>query len=339
MKNKIKSAFMVALMGTGLLFTSCSDTENITPDETTTYDGTLEMVEDQTPSPVVIFASDVQGDAIKVLVKMTSETDNMRRVYITRNADGAGEEPFKWEGTGITNNGDDSVNLDAGKVFTQEFVIPKSSTVTGTEVYRIWATKSKGDFRNSENSFIVGVGTITINYGGANGDSPVKAFSAKILAAPLADGTSQSFISTVNGQLYAINGAAETSAYWDLGYYYGATDNASLVSPATYPAIFTVDGTPKQSLRAMAGLDASASLNHFYITKSNKTSGDFDNIEIKDDLDFITKPTSETVTKIVDGDMLEFVDNYGKKGLIRVVDVKGTYNSGDYIQIDVKVQR
>ena len=331
---------MATLMGAGLFFTSCADTENITPDETTKYDGKLTMTEtaDGTAKDtlVTIYAEEATGEDINVLVNFTSTSDNMRRVYVTRNVAGAGEEPYTWEGSGITNNGDGSVNLDAGKSFVQELHIPKNTALTGgTEEYKIWATTAKGDHRDATNSFIVGIGSVKVIYGaGTNPAAAVKSFSATILAAPLANGTSKTFMSTIDGKTYGFASTeVETANFWDLGYYYGGTQHASLASPNNYP-------TDIVDVSAISGIPA-ADLNKCYFILSTKTSAEFDAITAKSDLDFVSATTSspQRITALSAGKIVEFVDNYGKKGLIRVTEVKGTYNSGDYIKIDVKVQR
>lgn len=320
-------------MGAMLFLTACSDTESITPDDTTKYDGTLEMAEGAEPTPITIYAEDVTGDQIKVLVKMTSTDKNLRRVYITRNVAGAGDEPYTYESDGVENNGDGSMNLSADKIFNFELNIPKNANLTGgTEVYKIWATNGKGDYRDSNNSFVAGVGSVTVSYGaGNNPEAAVKSFSAKILAAPLADGTSESFISVVNGQLYKVAGASETVKFWDFGYYYGANDHASLASPKSYPdAIINIP--------SKAGV-ADAELNQCFFKASTMTPEQFDAITTQGQLNSITTSTTQIITGLAADDVIEFVDAYGKKGLIKVVKVQGTYNNGDYIQIDVKVQR
>ena len=339
MKNKMKTVLMAVLMGAGL-FTSCADTESITPGDTT-YDGKLTMKETadgtRKDTLVNIFAEAVTGEDINVLVNFTSTSGNMRRVYVTRNVAGAGEVPYTWEGSGITNNGDGSVNLDAGKSFTQELHIPKNSALAagGTEEFKLWATNGKGDYRDVTNSFRVGVGTIKITYGsGTNPAAPVKAFTQTILAAPLANGASKTFMSTIDGKTYGFAAAdAETAKFWDLGYYYGNTQKASLASAFNYPTdivnISTVSGIPADQL------------NKCYFTISTTTSGEFDAIDTRSELDFVSASTSspQRITDLSAGDIVEFVDGYGKKGLIRVAGIVTGSGTSGKITIDVKVQR
>lgn len=330
MKNKMKSAFMVALMGTGLFFTSCDNNDSIAPDETYTYDKELKMAEGDSDKTIIINATKVTETEMKVLVSLTSTSDEMDRIYITENIAGKGAEAFKFT-SAVDYKADGSLDLKSTKEYAFQLAIPKLSMSAGTVEYKLWATNGKGDFRDNTVKKIVGIGTIIINYGGANADSEVSHFEAKILAAPLADGTSETFISTIDGQLYKINGAAEYSAFWDFGYFYGASLHASLVSPNNYP-------TDVIDIRAKAGLDANATLNKCFFKKSTKTSTDFEDVEISKDLDFITPASVERITGLAANDIIEFVDNYGKKGLIKVLEVKGTFGTSDYIKIEVKVQ-
>ncbi|MDH5476309.1 MAG: hypothetical protein OEX22_11505, partial [Cyclobacteriaceae bacterium] len=200
-----------------------------------------------------------------------------------------------------------------------------------TIVYDLWATSGRGDHRDATKRLVVGVGSVTLNYGGTNPAAAVKSYSAKILAAPLADGSSETFISLRDGMLYTINQGAEYAAFWDFGYYYTGTDGASLVSTSTYETAF-----PFVDVDGIAG---TTELNNAYFAKSTTlTATEFAAISVSGDLDSITTPASQKVNNLVAGDIIEFVDNYGKKGVIKVVEVVGTFNQGDYIKIDIKVQ-
>ena len=199
----------------------------------------------------------------------------------------------------------------------------------GTVVYQLWATSGTGDYRNMDKRLVVGPGTITVNYGGDNPSSAkVKEYKAKIMAAPLADGSSETFISLVDGQLYKINEGEEMVAYWDFGYFYGATNKASLASTFDYPSN-VID------IAAVASITDKEELNKCYFALSTM---DFDAVVNASDLNGIVKPASQTIKQLNVGHVIEFVDNYGKKGLIKVTEIKGTFNANDYIKLDIKVQ-
>ena len=155
------------------------------------------------------------------------------------------------------------------------------------------------------------------------------------LIAPLADGTSKTFVSLVDGQTYSVNGGIEKVYLWDIGYLYSTatTDHATLRPPYNYPAI-AIDIPTK------AGV-TNDELNKTYFKASDKTTADFDAVAISSDLDFVSVTATEANLKVVElaaDDVVEFVDNYGKKGLIKVLQVNGTNGSDGFIRIAIKVQ-
>ena len=117
-------------------------------------------------------------------------------------------------------------------------------------------------------------------------------------------------------------------AYWDFGYFYGATNNASLASTYDYPSN-VID------IVSIAKITDKEDLNKTYFAISTMN---FDNVVNASDLNGIVKSDKQTITKLKVGDVVEFVDNYDNKGLIKVTEIKGTYNQGDYIKLDIKVQ-
>jgi hypothetical protein len=149
------------------------------------------------------------------------------------------------------------------------------------------------------------------------------------LAAPLNDGTSQTFISLVDGKVYKIKDGAEFAALWDFGYYHTNGEGASLASTSNYEASFPfVD---------VDGIAVTTDLNNAFFALSSKTTADFDAVTTAGDLDFAA-PAVQKITGLETGDIIEFTDNYGKNGLIRVTEIKGKFNAGDYIKLDIKVQ-
>lgn len=341
MKKTMKLGFMMTLLSGLMFFASCDDNDEITPvDPNAEYDAILRLTEggdaDDTTSTTVNVNANNQS-TIKAKVTFISTDASMRRLYITRNVGGQGEEPYEI-GADIDKKDDGSIDIEAansnGIVYELDLEVP-SGVGEGTVVYKLWTTTGRGDYRDYTKRLAVGPGTITLNYGGTNDAAEVKSYSAKILAAPLEDGSSETFISLLDGQVYKINQGQEYAAFWDFGYYYGAAGvsaghEASLASTSAYEASFGfVD------VDAIAG---TTELNNAYFALSTKTSADFDAVSVAGDLSSITKPTSQNITNLEVGDIIEFVDNYGKKGLIRVTEIKGTFNSTDYIEIDIKVQ-
>ncbi|WP_299441023.1 hypothetical protein [uncultured Aquimarina sp.] len=333
---KLKSILIVFTLG--LLFTGCSADDNtdlIITDPNAEFDADLLVTEAGTGDRrnVTVNASDVSGSTFKAKVAFSANSANMRRLYITQNISAFGEEPFVFTSQEVDEKPDGSLDLvgDDKDTFEFQLDLPKPTMTDGTVVYKLWATTGRGDFRDVNKRNALGdnvVGIITVRYGtGVNDGSGIKAFSQTILAAPLADGSSNTFISLYNNEVYKISEGEETAALWDFGYYYGATQNASLASTANYPTNI-IDVPTISSL-------TTAELNNFYIAASTI---DFDAVAVASDLDGITAPTSERVTGLSVNDVLEFADQYGNKGVIKITEISGTDGTGDFIRFDVKVQ-
>lgn len=336
-------SLMVAALFMGLSFTSCEE------------DGTILGVEDDDENPVnpelsltegggaestTVYVSSLETGAteVEVLVKFTSSDEKMDRLYITQNIAGAGHEKYEIEMEGLSKKGDGSVDLGSTDEyeFTASIPFPVLSNITeGTVEYQVWTTSGRGDYRDVEKRLVAGPGTIIVNYGGQNPDAvAVNEYSAVLLAAPLADGSSETFISVLDGEVYTLSNDEFTS-YWDFGYYFLESHGPSLASTASYPALFDHDDNAETALVAIAELTGTPQdeLNSAYFAKSEM---DFDGVENASDLDGIAKSSSEVVKDLAIGDVVEFVDNYGKKGLIKVSDVTTGYTGS--ITIEIKVQ-
>ncbi len=331
-------SLMVAALFMGFSFISCEEDGSILEVEDEEENGEqvdpeITITEGDNTASTTVYVSDLEAGAsdVDVTVRFTSTDGTMRRLYMTQNIAGAGDEKFELELEDLDKKGDGSIDLisDYGNEFTFSIPFPVLPDLSeGTVEYQLWTTSGRGDYRDTEKRLVAGPGTIIINYGGENPDAvAVKEYEAKLLAAPLGSGASETFISLVDGQLYRIDQGEEFVAYWDFGYYYGLTGNASLASTADYPSNII-------DIETIANTTADE-LNHTYFAHSDL---DFEAVVSASDLDVITQSADETVTNLAVGDVLEFVDNYGNKGLIRVEDIVGTDGTGDYIELDIKVQ-
>lgn len=322
-------------MAVAVLATSCDNNEEIQVDPNANFDVILNVDEAGPDNPnedEVVNANTQSTIKAKVIFKSTTD---MNRLYITQNVQGQGEEKFE-PTENVDLKGDGSLDLTGknSKDFEYQFNLPVPSGVgeNGTVVYKFWVTSGKGDFREFSDNLIGTPGTITLKFGTAtNPAAEVKSYSAKILAAPLKNGNSSTFISLLDGGLYKINEGAEYAALWDFGYYNRIAEQASLASTSYYETAFSF-----VNVDSIAG---TSELNHTYFAKSDKTEAQFNEVTLSGSthLDFAT-PSSEKVTGLMAGNIIEFEDGYGKKGLIHVVEVKGTYNEGDYLKINIKVQ-
>ncbi|WP_062058840.1 hypothetical protein [Aquimarina longa] len=329
----------VALVLIAALTFSCSsdDNEDLKPADGEVFDAELIVTESNVGDKrLVTVNGGTTGTTIKAKVKFSSTTKSMRRLYITQDTGGAGEIPFVFTSQEVDEKPDGSLDLVGGDKKDFEFKInfPAPTLSTGTIVYRLWATTGRGDFRNVAKRNALGdddMGTIIIKYGeGTNSSSGIKSFTKTILSAPLGDGSSKTFISLYNETVYKINQGEEYAALWDFGYYYGKNNKASLASTYDYPkAVIDVPAISKV---------AKEELNKGYFARSTKTIADFDAIKNSTDLDFITASLSERVLDLREGNIIEYVDSYGNKGLIKVVEISGTDGTGDFIKLDIKIQ-
>lgn len=354
-----KRFLFIGLLTAIFAFTACDDNDSLLPDEEDItddviedkYDGRLTL-EDLKDTTITVYASDVEGDSLYIYTTFITNDKKMRRLYMTENVTQSGVNPYKLDKKllDLDVKGDGSLDIESkqGDEFTFVLPFPKYDTsvlTEGTVEYTLWATNGRGDYRDASNSLAVGIGTIVVDYDGENPATVVKEYSAKLLAAPLADGTSETFISLFDGAVYKLSEGKEYAAFWDFGYYYGGTHKASLASTYDYPSFFDHDDNPDTKAVGIATLTETSqdSLNHCFFTLSDVTSTEFDAIEKAMDLDYISTPSSEKINHLEAGNIIEFVDNYGKKGLIKVTEIElGTndlgYGSGAYININIKVQ-
>lgn len=275
-----------------------------------------------------------------VLVKFATTSESMRRLYITSNVNGLGADPYTFENPDVDSKADGSVDLKSDTKKELEYLInfPTPTEDNSTIVYTLWTTTGRGDFRDAakRNAIPVGegeaatVGTITITKGtgGTSESGNLRNLGTIKLKAPLSDESSDTFMSVFNGKTYKINDK-ETAALWDFGFYYLVKSGATLASPQVY-------NTDVINVPNVSGI-AVGDLNKFYFKKSTKTVQNFDDASLNSDLDF-DAPTSQDVQSLKVNDIIEFADQYGNKGLMKVTALKESYGSDGYIDITIKVQ-
>ncbi len=340
--KKFTNQYVALLFAAATVFSvGCDDNDEIAVDPNAEFDVILNVEEGKTPVNENVEVDANTKSTILAKVTFTATSDiKMYRLYITKNVAGAGEEIYE-PTEDIDLKGDGAVDLekDNKSTFEFQFKLPVPSGVsTGTVVYKFWTTTGNGDFRDQTKRLAVGPGTITLKYGtGSNPAAPVKTLSATILAAPLLDGTSLTFLSLANNTVYKISQGAEYAAFWDFGYYYTNANGAALASTSYYETAFSDPntGTPFVDVTGIAGTE---DLNHAYFAKSSKTAAQFAAVTKASDITIANTPTAEKITNLVKDDVIEFVDDYKKKGYIHVVDiVTGTGSTGQ-IKIEVKMQ-
>ncbi len=367
MKKILKPLFIAVNLVLGTtFFTSCTDDTGLIDggEDSTNYQLNV-TANDLTPTLEI---NSQAGKKELVKIHFEGAEKKMRRLYVTQNIEG--QEPKLYDLTQLNvvqvNIDDNSVNLgdDHKREFTFDvnFDAPKENGKT--YVYKLWVThggfanlNSKGDIENPyfKNSYDKGaIGTIIISAGSGNTNVSVKEFSVELnnsveLFAPDREGKTKTFVSVLNGKTYKITQQqknstdpnvtftdaekaenAQYASYWDFGYYYTNTSKASFASAYEYTTAF-----PYINIKKISGLTQN-NLNKFYFKRSNR---DFNSIATNSDLSNVSA-TSQKIENLVKGDVIEFVDGKsGLKGIIRIDEIKGTYNNNDYIKFSVKVQK
>ena len=367
MKKNLKSNLKYGFLMLTLAFfvASCSSDEGsifdtpIPEDETGGDDNgenepeIATIVFDETNPANNLISAMASGEASATVpgrIIFTSDATTQRRMYITQNISGQGDMPFNSFALDSDDldkvlNADGSIDLDGATRneidFTFELPVPDIDN--GQIVYTFWTTRGKGDFRDITKRLALGAGTITVTVGtGTNPAAEVREFTDITLFAPAVDGTTESFFSLLNEEVYQINVGPEFRAFWDFGYYFGASgvsanDNASFASTATYDESF---GFPVEGLQPGADEEdmEEETLNEAFFMISTLDASGFDGVVFSGDLDNITASDNQKITNLEVGSVIEFVDNYGKKGLIKITEIEAGFDNNDFIQFDVKIQ-
>lgn len=353
---RLKSTLFYVLAA--FLIVSCSTDSNgdiiIDPnDDTSEFDGELSVFEAGNDNRTVsIDGSTLTESTASVKVEFSTTTNTMRRLYVTQNVSGFGEEPFEFAATGVTvdDKKDGSLDLssDNGNDFAFEIPFPAPTTTDGSIVYTIWATTGRGDFRDvSKRNAIsdTALGTITIMGSGNNGGTGMKTYENITLYAPSITGKSDTFFSLYTGEVYEINPYDNTEEnselveIWDFGYYYTPVggEYATLASVHEYDL-------PGVDITSISGINREDFNQAFFKKSTTLTVTDFDNATLSDLSSLsITNSDSEKINTLSVNDIIEFQDKYGNKGLIKVdvIDL-GTgdlgYSEDAFITIDIKIQ-
>ncbi len=342
--KKIKNILgLCSAVACAILMASCDNNEEILVDPNASFDAVLEVRESGIINPNVDVTVDANtASTIKSKVSFVTTSKDMARLYITQNIKNQGETIYKpTESIDLKADGAIDLTNKNSKNFEFQFSLPVPSGIgtTGTVVYSFWTTTGNGDFRDKTQRFALGTGTITMKFGTASnpatGLASVKSYADVKLSAPTADGLSKTFVSLLDGKTYNVSAGIEYVSLWDIGYLYSVTaDGATLRAPYNYPAI-AIDIPAKAST-------TNEELNKVYFKKSTAiTATLFASVAISSDLNSVVvgeEVPSIAVTQLVVNDIVEFVDQYGKKGLLKVLEVNAGNGSDKFIRIAIKVQ-
>ena len=340
LKNQFATWLVAVLV---LIASACDNNDEILVDPNANFDAVLDVKESGTANPNVdVTVNANTASTIKAKVTFTTTTKDMARLYITQNIKGAGETIYK-PTEAVDLKGDGAIDLTGknSKNFEFQFLLPVPAGVgtTGTVVYSFWATTGNGDFRDKTQRLALGTGTITMKFGTAAnpaaGTAAIKSYSDVKLFAPTADGLSKTFVSLLDGKTYNVSAGIEFVSLWDFGYLFSVTaDAATLRAPFNYPTL-AIDIPTKAST-------TNAELNKVYFKKSTTiTTATFDAAAISSDLSAVAVAADDAniiVRQLALNDVVEFVDQYGKKGLIKVLEVNAGNGSDKFIRFAIKVQ-
>lgn len=352
MKKTFNYLMTLTLAASVFVFTSCDDAvEDIfKPTDSTTVD--ISAVATATIGTDSSLANLGSKTSVKALVKFSSPSKDMDRMYVTRNLNGEGVKPFELSSLLSAadkatikdlSKPDGSIDLegDTRKGLSFVFDLPVPSDLSGEAVYTFWATSGKGDFRDPTKRQVIKPTTITLRKGD-NPDAPLLFDDIeKTLEAPLADKSSKTFVSTFDCSIQTLGKGAEFAAFWDFGFYYGGTGLTSLASTADYPALFLPDGaSEKVAIAELTGVPQE-DLNKCYFEKTELTKAQFEATktvaQIKALNLTVSATSSQRVNQIEDGSVIAFLNAYGKTGLIYVISSVNSTGTDGSITFDIKV--
>ncbi len=291
---------------------------------------------------------------LDVLVRVVPGSLKSKRIYVTQGYQGEHGEPCKLSGYHIASDGSMKMSDNYGPFVFKLPIKLLDKPAEDHYEYKVWITSGVGDHKKTEKNLSVGVGSIIVDYHDyktetakttnikeINGKNDVRNFVIK-LAAPLMDGSSKSFASLSYADVFSLKDDKESLPLIDFGYYFLERDGASLASPAG----FSFATTFKRNNNIITTVDVNRvakevdllDLNQCFFKKSQLSVAEFDQINSTDELDFIVQSNKPKITKIQKDDVIEFVAKNGKKGLIKVEHISGSYNRDDFILLDIKLQ-
>lgn len=169
-------------------------------------------------------------------------------------------------------------------------------------------------------------------------DAGITTYTA-VIYGDQANNSAGSFYATTTGTVYTQALAKTNAASVDFLYYYGATNKATLAAPNDAPAATIFDN-------ATNGLQTWSVKNATEIRATLLDAASFDVIvadsTLTDVYDLVaTGAAATSSTDLAVGDVIAFKTVGNKKGFVKVVAIveNGTTATGDYLKVDVKVQK
>jgi len=302
--KKLNYLFIIlAIAGLSFLATSCGDTteaEKPTITITSPTGDTLEyLAGDTIPFTVVLGTNNKELKTLKIELKKKDGA-----LYATSGVDSTLEKGK----TNITIN----IGIILPSLINAGDILEITFTVTDAEPLSASVTK-----------------VIKIKAAAAN----INTYSATLFNI-IASASSKSFFASSTGKVYSyteVNASTSLKAGIDITYYYGNTDTWTLCNLEALPSPWA----------SLAGDMSSWTKNNTTFKITSISTADFDAITNETQLlsKFIETGTDKKATELSTGKVVSFKTASGKKGLLKVTEIKGTSSSGDYIKVDIKIQK
>jgi hypothetical protein len=316
MKKFLRNGLMLAAAGT-LLFTACDPEEETPIESAPEVSLSVETQQDvYLPGDVINLVVDFTADAPAVGATINAETEEFT---ITLTANGISDNIIDLNAFGVASETEGSFTIEGFQIPQQAAGLTLNFSV---------------DIEDNEGR--VGEGTLDISVEQAS----LVNFSAILLAAPLGDGSSETFFSTNTGETYSmgqVNGSNQPlSANIDFGYFYGtgtAQTAATIASPANYPIDY---GQGSWSVR-----------NNTLIRATTVTESQFNEATLSSINEAFANGTPGNtdgrITNLSEGDVLAFEtdgskDSGAKKGLLLVEAIVGTDGENDRIEFSIVME-
>ncbi|MCX6244083.1 MAG: hypothetical protein NTU98_05200 [Bacteroidetes bacterium] len=246
--------------------------------------------------------------AIKFGISATANSGSLKRFYVHRTISGKPAVTVL-----------DSTFTSSITVYTKD-ISSTAQGAAGSELWEFTITDSNG---GSSMVSLTITTTVPTTYG------PVTGYSNTILGSWNNSSIGSSFASS-NGNVYKLAEAKANYTLIDWLYYYGVTNLATIAAPDDPDAISVFSGT-----------NGLSTWNHRNATKFKKVTTSFDwNIVQNDSLILLETQSGVTLTGVTNlavNDVLSFITEPGKKGLLKVTAI--TTGDAGSITYDVKVQQ
>ena len=349
------------MIGVGTSFVACDDDEInfgsiVIPGEGDETPGDTLFLTGNGSTNLEFERADTLPSSVPVVldIRDTDDDNDIDRIYVTQRIGNGVETAFELtaaNGVSFDLKGDGSIDVDNSVEDTLQALInvPVPAVASGTVTYRIWATSGRGDFRDPSKRSIVDAATITLEYGGSDAAAGLDSGTVT-LRAPLANGSSESFFSAFNGEVYTFDNAEEVDL-WDIAYFYGTSESngAVLMSPAQFQAQGVQDIVAQ--VNADLGEDdeaiAIADLNMTQFLAADSSVAFFNGLDMADDLNIARFPENEAANStnttqrartLAVGDFLYFRTDFGRIGAIYITSITIGNGSAGQISFRYKIQ-